>query len=132
MEKLLFAFTFLCLAGKAQTPFYYYNCEGEKQYFSLNTKFAFLSLRKQQLPADIQQRNNVIAMELCSDRMEQKQYQGKKGANRYYTVLRFEEKLSEEQYLKLLADVKQNNKDVIISPYFKSKSNDKVGLSNFF
>ena len=55
MEKLLFtfAFTLLCLAGKSQTPYYYYY-EGEKQYLSLNTEYAFLSLNEQQLSADIQ------------------------------------------------------------------------------
>ena len=71
-------------------------------------------------------------MELYSDRTEQYQYQGKKGENRFYTELQFSEKLSDEQYFKLLADIKRDNKDVIISPHFKSESDDKVGLSNFF
>ena len=99
MEKLLFtfAFTLLCFAGKSQTPYYYYY-EGEKQYLLLNTEYAFLSLKEQQLPADIQQRTNVKTMELYSDRTEQYQYHGKKGENRFYTELQFSEKLSDEQY----------------------------------
>jgi subtilisin family serine protease len=32
----------------------------------------------------------------------------------------------------MLADVKSSNKDAIISPYFKFKDGDKIGLSNFF
>jgi hypothetical protein len=60
MKKLSFtiAITLLCLAVKAQTPYYYYY-EGEKQYLSLNTEYAFLSLKEQKLPVDIQQRNSI-------------------------------------------------------------------------
>jgi len=134
MKKLVFAFAIilLYLAGKAQTPYYYCNYEGKKKYLSLNTGYAFLSLNKQQLPADIQKRKSVKSFDFYSDKICRYQYQGKKGTSRYYTVLHFEEKMSEKQYFELLADIKRNNKDVIISPYFKSESDDKVGLSNFF
>jgi ABC-type arginine/histidine transport system permease subunit len=58
MRKTVFilVITLLHLAGKAQTPYYYYY-EGEKRYLSLNTEYAFLSLKDQQLPIDIQQYN---------------------------------------------------------------------------
>jgi len=65
MKKLVFTFTIilLCLLAKAQTPYYYYHEDG-KRYFSLNTEYAFLSLKEQRLPDDIQQRGNIKAMEL--------------------------------------------------------------------
>jgi len=65
MKKLAFTFTIilLCLVVKAQTPYYYYYL-GEKQYLSLDTEYAFLSLKEQRLPDDIQQRGNIKAMEL--------------------------------------------------------------------
>ena len=133
MKKLIFTFTIilLCLMMKAQTPYYYYY-QGEKQYLSLDTEYAFLSLKEQRLPDDIQQRYSVKAMELRSDPSAQKQYQGKRGAGRFYTVLHFEEKMSDEQYIALLSEIKRHNKDVIIAPYFRSSSDSRVGLSNFF
>jgi len=133
MKKLLFTFTIvlLCLTAKAQTPYYYYH-DGEKQYLSLNTGYAFLSLKERKLPLDIQQRSNIKAAGLHSDISDKRQNEGEKAERRFYTVLHFEEKLSDEQYLGLLSEIKQNNKDVIIAPYFKSKTNDKIGLSNFF
>jgi len=131
MKKLLFTFTMslLWLGVKAQTPYYHYY-EGEKRYFSLNTEYAFLSLKEQKLTDDIQRRNNIKATTLHPDISDQKQ--SSRGEKRFYTMLHFEEKLSDEQYLELLSDIKKRNKDVIISPYFKSKNNDKIGLSNFF
>ena len=68
MRRLLFAFTitFICLTVKAQTSYYYYY-EGEKQYFTLNTEYAFLSLKENQLPTDIQKRN-IKATGLFSDK----------------------------------------------------------------
>ena len=132
MKKLLFTIgiILLCVVSKSQTPYYYYY-EREKQYLSLNTEYAFLSVKEQMLPADIKQRN-IKTTELRSDKSDKKQYQGQNRMSRFYTELRFEEKLSDEQYLKLLADINRKNKDVIVSPYFKVRDNDKIGLSNFF
>jgi len=75
MKKILFTFgiALLCLTAKAQTPYYYYY-GGEKQYFSLNTEYAFLSLKEQQLPVDIQQRNDIKTMEFSSDSIDRKHF----------------------------------------------------------
>ena len=134
MKKVIFIFVFtlLWLVTKAQqTPYYFYNYAGEKVYFSLNTQHAFLSLKEQRIPESIQQRSVRIA-ELKSDKSDTKQYQNQSGTRRFYTVLTFEENMPEEQYLRLLSDIKRQNSDVIISPYFKGKDDDFVGLSNFF
>jgi len=69
---------------------------------------------------------------LKSDNADKKEYQGTKVASRFYTRLKLEEDLSEEQYWALLSDIKQKNKDIIIAPYFKTKHNYEIGLSNFF
>jgi subtilisin family serine protease len=132
MKKLIITLglVLLYLISNAQTPYYYYY-EGKKQFLSLNTGCAFISLKDQQLPADIKQRN-VRVKELKSDKSDKKQYQKQKRKNRFYTEINFEDKMSDEQYLKLLADIKNKNKDIIISPYFKIKDNDTIGLSNFF
>jgi subtilisin family serine protease len=96
---------------------------------SLNTGYAFLSLKEPKIPEDILSRN-IVYTDFKSDNVHTKKYQGNKGVSRFWTVLTFEEKLTEEQYLTLLSDIKQNNNDVIISPYFNAKG--IIGLSNFF
>ena len=116
---------------KYDSLYYFYNHEGEKEFLSLNTEYAFLSVKEQQLPEDIQQRG-VKTNELLSDRAELREYNKKKAIQRFFTEIHFTEKLSDEQYLNMLLDIKQNNRDAIISPYFKNRSNEKIGLSNFF
>jgi len=121
----------LCMAAKAQTPYYFYNFEGKKVYLNLHTKNAFLSLNTQQIPLDVQQRG-IRATPLKSDRTGEREYQGKRGTNRFYTVLTFDEKLTDEQYLKALSDIKRQNRDAILSPFFTHDEAYFVGLSNFF
>jgi len=114
----------------AQTPYYYYY-KGDKQYFFLNTEYAFLSLKEPKIPDNLLQ-CNISFSELKSDNGNKKIYQGKRGFCRYWTELHFNERLSVEEYFAFLAEIKFNNKDVIISPYFKSNEGEKTGLSNFF
>ena len=132
MKRMLFILGIisLSLASYSQTPYYYYY-EGKRQYLSLNTEYAFLSVKEQQLPSGIKQRN-IEYTDLKSDKSDKKQHHGQKGTNRFWTRINIGEKLSEEQYWELLADMKQQNNDVIIAPYFKTNINNKIGLSNFF
>jgi len=54
---LIFGFTTIfSFVTKGQTPYYHY-IDGEKHYLTLNTKHAFLSVKTQQLPDSIGQRN---------------------------------------------------------------------------
>ena len=128
MKKILFVsgITLLCIVLNAQTPYYYYY-NGERQYLSLNTEYAFLSV-KGELPADVKLRG-VKATVLQSNK---NQHQEKGITSHFCMELQFNEKLSDKQYLGLLADIKRKNKEVIVSPYFKVKENGKIGLSNFF
>ena len=134
MKKLflIIAIIILCLSIKAQTSYYFYDHEGKKVYLSLNTEYVFLSVKEPQLPDGFAQ-CSVEAAGFLSDKSDKRQYQSKKkNKPRFYTELKFEEKLSDEQYLKLLSDIKRQNRDAIISPYFKMKDDDVIGLSNFF
>jgi hypothetical protein len=133
MKKVLFilGITLLYVSLNAQTPYYFYNHEGNKVYLSLDTEHVFLSLKEQKLPDDIMQRN-IKTTELKSDECDNKQYNAEIGKRRFWTALSCNENLSDEQYLNLLSEIKRENKDVIVSPYFKMKDNDIIGLSNFF
>jgi subtilisin family serine protease len=128
--KLTFVIVSFCFVAKSQTPYYYYY-KGEKHYLTLNTEYAFISVKNQHLSDNIQQRS-IQTTVLRSDNSDRKQYQGKNRISRYYAELKIEENLSERQYLDLLSDIKRQNKDVIIAPYFKTQNGDKIGLSNFF
>ena len=110
---------------------YFYNHENKKVDLWVNTEFAFLSVKEPQLPVNIAQRV-IKASEFKADNSDKKQYQGKQGVCRYYAELSFEVGLTEKEYLDLLTDIKLQNGDVIIAPYFKMAKDDKVGLSNFF
>jgi len=136
MKKFLFIFviTLMCLPTKAQTPYYYFVREGDKEnisyhkeYLSYHTEYAFLSVKEPKLPVEMQQRN-IQAAEWKYDKSENV----KIGTGRFYTELRFGEKLTDEQYLNLLSELKRKNKDIIIAPYFKNKTDEKIGLSNYF
>jgi len=133
MKKLqiILGFTLLSFVLTAQSPYYFYNHKKEKVYLSLNTRYAFLSIREQRLPTDIQQRN-IRAAELRSDNSDQKQFHARQGISRFFTELSFEETMSDEQYLRLLSDIQSRSEGVIISPFFKIEEGDKIGLSNFF
>jgi len=128
--KLTFGIIIFCLIAKSQTPYYYYY-KGEKQYLTLHTEYAFISVKEQSVPNSIQQRS-IQTTALRSDNSDRKQYQGKNRTSRYYAELKLEKNLSEKQYLELLEDIKHQNKDVIIAPYFKTERGNKIGLSNFF
>lgn len=133
MRKLqtTLGFVLLCFILAAQTPHYFYNHKKERVYLSLNTRYAFLSVSEQVLPANIQQRN-IRTTELRSDNTNRKQLQARQGTNRFFTTLSFEETMSDEQYLRLLSDIRNQNENVIVSPFFKINEGDRIGLSNFF
>jgi len=132
IKKLLLSIkiTLIGIILHAQTPYYYYY-DGEKQYLELHTEYAFLSLTEPVVSEDILHRN-ITCTDFKSDNVGKKEYQGKKGISRYYTRIRFKDTLTEKQYWDLLADIKLQNSEVIISPYFKTKHGEKMGLSNFF
>ena len=132
MKKVLlfFIIVFSYLPLKAQTPYYFYDHKGEKVYLSLNTEYAFLSVKEKQLP-DFVNQLNIQASEFRYDNAVKIQYQTK-GTGRFYAELSFDSAMSDEQYLQILSDISHQNEDVIVSPYFKIGDNGKIGLSNFF
>ena len=65
--------TLFCFISSAQTSYYYYY-KGEKQYLTLNTEYAFLSLKEQQLLDSIREWD-IKTSALCSNNVDKKQYQ---------------------------------------------------------
>jgi subtilisin family serine protease len=130
-KTLLFiGFILVYIITNAQDSCYYYY-EGKKQYLTLNTEYAFLSLEE----ASISDSINQFALnvdELRSDNSANKQFRSKAGKNRFYTELKFQGQPTTAQYFAKIAGIKRLHPKAIVSPYFKMGSNDKIGLSNFF
>jgi len=121
---------FLAFAGlNAQTPYFYYY-GGEKQYFELNTSYAFVSVADDNTANRAFATYNATYEPFRIDIPEGKQ--SKTYTKRVWTLLSFEEKFSDEAYLSKLYEIKHLGKDVIVAPCFKTQYQDKIGLSNFF
>ncbi|GHT24573.1 hypothetical protein FACS189430_09700 [Bacteroidia bacterium] len=129
MKKLLvilLGLISLNIISKSQTPYYYYY-NGNKQYLVLDTKHAFISVKEAKTLIKVD-RFKVKSTGLKPYNVKSKS----QSSDRFWTELEFEENLSEEQYQTALSSIKRSYRDVIVSPYFKIKENDKIGLSNFF
>lgn len=125
----------LMTRANIESPYYFYDHENNKVYLKLNTENAFFSIKEAVGPIDIttdMKKYAIKATEFRSDIATQKQYNRGTVAKRMYTELNFEKKLSDEQYLTMLSEIRLQNKDAIVAPYFNDISGDKVGLSNFF
>jgi len=116
---------FLIFAGlNAQTPYYYYY-GGEKMFLKLNTKRAFVSMTEENA-AEILSVRNVNYQPLRVDK------QSRSDQTRFWTVLNFEDRLSDEAYLTKLSEIKREGSEVIVAPYFKSRRFENIGLSHLF
>ena len=121
--------------GLETNNYYFYNHENKKVYLTLNTKYAFLSIKEfvkpVNLPESIAEQVSKTT-EFKPETITIKQYRNRTITNRIYTELSLKKKLSNEQYLALLSDFRQQNEGVIASPYFSDEYGNKIGLSNFF
>jgi hypothetical protein len=124
----LFFFAFVGL--NAQTPYFYYY-DGEKQYFELDTRRAFISVADE---------NTVIKTFALFDakheplRMDIPEGKHSKISQnqRFWTILSFENDLSDEAYFVKLSEIKSSGKDIVVAPSFKDHYQNKIGMSNFF
>jgi subtilisin family serine protease len=117
-----------------KTPhFYYYG--GERQYLQLNTRYMFVSMANEGIVNMIASLSNVKHQPLRVDIPEEMQSTRSRAVTahqRFYTVLSFDEEMSEEAYLTKLLEISSLSPDLIVAPYFKNRYSDRIGLSNFF
>ena len=111
---------FLCLSGIGQNTIdtlYFYYYKGEKQYIAINTQHALVRANLTEisnLPLDSGIYNS-----------------GKELNNRDYSEITFAGKLSPRLYLEQL-DTLEKSLNVRVRGYFKSRSEDKLCLSDYF
>ena len=119
MNKTLFTFVFFLLCGvvNAQSPYYFYNQKGEKENLLLQTGYAFLSLNDPIIPNQIKQ-PGITYTEL---QPENKKYPTNNGKCRFGTVLHFEKKQSEKQYIEFLLSVCNSKISCTFAPLINKK-----------
>ena len=105
MKKKIYLFgllLFLAFTGlNAQTPYFYYY-DGKKQYFEFDTKHVFVSVIDENA-ANIFASDNAVYQPFRMDISEGKR--SKTSHKRFWSVLSWEENLSEDTYLKKISEI---------------------------
>jgi len=130
---LLYLLVFMAIYGFAQNESskYYYYYKTEKQFLELNTDFVFVSVT-----GDEAKNANLLRVgegtfkkERLSDKMKQKLNLSE---DFYWAELKLGENTAKAIYNEKVTALKQNRSVQIVSPYFKSASCKKIGLTNYF
>jgi len=128
----LFGLLFLVnLVGlQAQTSYYYYS-GSKKQYLELDTRQIFVSVAAEDT-TQVFFAKKLHNSPLRADVSDKIQSENPHRQKRFWTKLNLEENLSDTAYFVKMAEIKNSGEDVIVSSYFKTQYQDKIGLSNFF
>lgn len=145
IRYLISAFSLLflmipALAQETEYDFYYY--KGEKVPLQLHTETIFISATNAKDISSINLDGTQLTIQSASVIQEDKSSQilltpenfQQAHAVRYWREIKFSETrgVSKEAYANKIAQIKANNKNIIVSPYFKKTESDNIGLSNYF
>jgi len=123
----------------AQEHYYYYN--GGKIYLELNTDYIFVSGTNESNIKKVLNNNSTsidkkntskVEVDITGKRLTKANDYKKQNSVKYWSALKLKGNLSKLNYNSEIEKLKEANEDLIISPYFKSKSSEKIGLSNYF
>jgi hypothetical protein len=123
LSALFVSLAFINLSAK--TPYFYYY-DGEKQYFELDKRYIFVSATDVKIATDLNIEQQDFRTDISDDTKIKTGY-----TKRVWTKLEVKDILSDEAYLARLSEIKNKGKNIITAPYFKSKRQDEIGLSNF-
>ena len=128
--KLIGLLFFVFIGLDARTPYFYYY-GGERQYLELDTRYVFVSVANENTVSRAFTVNNLKHEPFRMDIPERKLSRTNQN-KRLWSVLNFEDRLSDEAYLAKLLEIRNTEKGLIMAPYFKNQYQDKIGLSNLF
>jgi len=114
----------------AHTPYFYYY-GGQRQYLELDTRYIFISVADENVTNRTFATYNIRYEPLHMDIPERKRSIANQN-ERFWSVLSFEERMSDEAYLAKLAELRSTRSDLIVAPFFRNQYQDRIGLSNFF
>lgn len=130
MRQIFWILLFFPLSLFAQEHFYYY--KGQKQYLQLDTNYVFVTTTNE----SVLQKSNVISgVSLVLNKEQHTRLLSKKqniSAEFYWTEIQLPELRSRQPYKEKINAIKQIDGVQVVSPYFRGKKGEKIGLSNFF
>jgi len=130
---LLFLLTFSSVLGQNSNEYYFYY-KGEKEFLELNTKYIYLSSENKEEILNAKVRTNRLTpVKEDKTYLTLKKVNGIKENNRIKFRREIKLKnLTKSEYKKEINIIKKRNQKIIVAPYFKSKRNEKIGLTNNF
>lgn len=128
----------LCFTQMSAQDYYYYY-KGEKIYLELNPDYIFISSTNE---SDVQNArinvpiDNNNSNEITEEKVRQTLAKPT-GFIEQYPVRHWREvnltgNLSQARYLTEIQQLRVDNSNLIVAPYFQNESDDKIGLSNYF
>ncbi len=124
----------------AQEYFYYY--KGTKIALELNPEYIFISSPDKNSvdKARINGINiipnfpnsNITQEDNTGQILMQPPYFKVKRSVKFWKEVQFNQQYSEADYLAQIQTIRATNRDIVVAPYFKTATTDKIGLSHFF
>lgn len=124
------------LSVSAQQHYYYY--KGEKIMMELNPEYIFVSSPNEDNIKDLNTNftvNTSIVSEVKKETISQtlnKPEGTSEVPTRYWREIKLNDNFTPANYLSEVQQMQLNNNDIIVAPYFKTASTEKLGLSNYF
>jgi subtilisin family serine protease len=136
MKKLICYLSLIFIVlnfGYSQTvnsKYYYYN--GEKRYLDINTEYVFVST----IGSDSIQESDFL--KLLVNKLKKLDFSDKiriqlnENKDFYWSEIRLDSNLTVSDYENKISKIKGYQNVQIVSPFFSSKYNKRIGLTNFF
>ncbi len=131
--KRLYIFLILCLASLSmlsQNNEYFYYYKGEKKFLELNPDFIYISTQNQINLDDKLSKGFKIILNNASNQL--KRNDNSKGYFWAEIELNGKEKIDIQKYKEIINQINKDKSIEVVSPYFKSKEFEKIGLSKYF
>lgn len=109
----------------------YYYADGEKYDLELNTDYVFVSGEDEGVMAPLKLLRNSSINDIKTEEVGAVVTRGVP-RERKWAEVKFHEKANYDQYKESLEGLMEINEDIIVSPYFRNSSSEKIGLSNYF
>lgn len=119
------------VADDQQAGDYYYYSGGKKHSIMLNTDYVFVTSEEQLSLQPLRLLRSYKVSDSKGDNAST--ISTRTGVvDKHWVEIELQERISEDQYMENLQQLRQMNRDIVVSPYFKTASSKKIGLSNYF
>lgn len=113
-----------------ETGEFYYYANGEKHYLDLNPEYVFVASSSEESLAPVKLFRNIKVNDIREDRSATA-IAGTGDVKQYWTEVKISPD-TRTTHSQTLSQLRNTTKDLIVSPYFKTSTAEKIGLSNYF